>query len=88
MLNTENTKMTWYHPKYYADLRRQARLQAQAIQETVPYNDIEEAHANPHPQPSQVDYRHRRQANPGPTVHEPGPGEPGSGSQNQGKGNK
>jgi len=31
-----------------------------------------------------LDNKHRRQANPGPTVHGSGPGEPGSGSQNQG----
>jgi len=73
MLNTENIKMTWYHPKYYAELKRQARLQAQA---------------HPHPQPSQVDYRHRLQANHEKTVHEPGPSEPGSGSQIPGTGNK
>ena len=33
--------MTFYHPKYYAALRKRAR--EQAIQETVPHNDIEEA---------------------------------------------
>ena len=38
---TVNINMTWYHPKYYAALRKRAR--EQAIQETVPHNDIEEA---------------------------------------------
>ena len=41
--------MVWYHPKYYAELRKKRReLQAtsgkqQAIDETVPHCDIEEA---------------------------------------------
>jgi len=33
--------MEFKHPKYYAELRKRAR--EQAIQETVPHNDIEEA---------------------------------------------
>ena len=33
--------MVFRHPKYYAELRKRARQQA--IQETVPHNDIEEA---------------------------------------------
>jgi hypothetical protein len=33
--------MEFKHPKYYAELRKRARQQA--IQETVPHNDIEEA---------------------------------------------
>ena len=42
---------TWKHPKYYEELRRRRREestshQAQAIDETVPYNDIEEAQAS------------------------------------------
>ena len=32
---------TFHHPKYYAELRKRAR--EQALQETVPHNDIEEA---------------------------------------------
>jgi dihydroorotase-like cyclic amidohydrolase len=36
-----NTKMEFKHPKYYAELRKRARQQA--IQETVPHNDIDEA---------------------------------------------
>ena len=40
--------MPWYPPKYYAELRKLCKLQAasdkqQAINETVPWNDIEEA---------------------------------------------
>jgi len=41
--------MTWRHPKYYKELKRIAKEEAdkraseQAIQETVPHNDIEEA---------------------------------------------
>ena len=41
--------MIWHHPKYYKELKRIAKEQAdkraseQAIQETVPHNDIEEA---------------------------------------------
>ena len=33
--------MVFRHPKYYAELRKRARQQA--IDETVPHNDIEEA---------------------------------------------
>ena len=33
--------MIFRHPKYYSELRKRAR--EQAIQETVPHNDIEEA---------------------------------------------
>ena len=33
--------MVFRHPKYYAELRKRARQQA--IQETVPHKDIEEA---------------------------------------------
>jgi len=48
-----NTKMEFKHPKYYAGLRRQAKLQAgkvtsskqQAIEESVPYTDVIEAQA-------------------------------------------
>ena len=43
--------MTWKHPKYYKELERirkqqeqaDKRASEQAIQETVPHNDIEEA---------------------------------------------
>ena len=45
--------MEFKHPKYYAGLRRQAKLQAgkvtsykqQAIEESVPYTDVIEAQA-------------------------------------------
>jgi len=46
--------LMWHHPKYYKELakkrkqleREQAdkRASEQAVQETVPHNDIEEAH--------------------------------------------
>ena len=37
--------MEFKHPKYYKEMRKQRRLHTvkQAIQETVPHNDIEEA---------------------------------------------
>ena len=38
---TVNINMEFRHPKYYAELRKRARQQA--IDETVPHNDIEEA---------------------------------------------
>lgn len=57
------------HPNYYKELKRQASEQAnkrageQAAQETVPYNDIEEANkpASPQAEPESRS-NHREQA--------------------------
>ena len=39
----------WHHPNYYKKLKRKATSSKhQAIQETVPHNDIEEAQASSH----------------------------------------
>ena len=55
--------MTWHHPKYYAALRKLRRklTSSQAVQETVPHNDIEEAN-KPTSSQATVD----KQANPEP----------------------
>ena len=44
----------WHHPNYYKKLKREATSsKPQAIQETVPHNDIEEASSlKPKPQAS------------------------------------
>ena len=51
--------MTWHHPKYYAALRAekrkpQAASLKQAIQETVPWNEVVEAEASS----SKLDHSH------------------------------
>jgi hypothetical protein len=51
------------HPKYYEELRKQERklTSSQAIQETVPHNDIEEAN-----KPTSSQETSDKQANPEP----------------------
>ena len=44
----------WHHPNYYKKIKREAASSKhQAIQETVPHNDIEEAQASSHKRQAQ-----------------------------------
>ncbi len=47
----------WHHPNYYKKLKREAASsKQQAIQETVPHNDIEEAQASSSKPHYQINY--------------------------------
>ena len=47
----------WHHPNYYKKLKREATSsKQQAIQETVPHNDIEEAQASSSKPHYQINY--------------------------------
>ena len=71
----------YHHPKYYAEMRKLARAQAlkQAIQETVPHNDIEEANKLTSSQASG-----RKPSSPEPRGQASSPNDPVPGSGSQG----
>lgn len=68
MVNTKTMGHVFKHPKYYEELRRRAKEEAssskqQAIDETVPHCDIEEA-ASCKPQAPKDSSRKRQAASP------------------------